>query len=127
MKDAELLRTVALPSGAATANTNSVDLGKATPFPIQNSFSVKLSTTVGNGANAKNITCRVQHSDDNATFSNIAELGALVVTEATGSYPAGSMTVTLPPGTKRYVRAQATGEANGGNASNGALSVEFLF
>lgn len=128
LKDAALSLTANLPSGAAVSNTNAIDLGKTLPFPIQQSFSVKLSTGVGNGANNKNITCKLQHSDDNVTFTNIAELGALIVTDNNGAgYPAASLTVALPPTAKRYFRGQATGEANGGNAANGALTVELLF
>lgn len=128
LKDASLSRNVALPSGAATANTNSIDLGQATPFPVTESFLVKLTTTTANGANSKNITCKLQDSADNTTFTNIAELGSLVVTDAAGAgYPAGTITASLPTSTRRYVRAQATGEVNGGNAANGTLTVEFLF
>jgi hypothetical protein len=126
--DASLKKTVALPTGAATANTNSVDLGQATPFPITEAFHVKISTSVAAGANNKNITVRVQDSADNETFANIAAVGALTVTDANGAgFPAGSLIVSLPPSTKRYVRAQATSEANGGASNNGALTVDFLF
>lgn len=127
LKDTSLSKNVALPSGAATANTAGIDLGQATPYPVTESFLVKLTTTTANGANSKNITCRLQDSADNTTFTNIAELGALTVTESGGSYPAGTLTASLPTSTRRYVRAQATGEANGGNAANGTLTVEFLF
>jgi hypothetical protein len=128
LQDESLTKTVALPNAATTANTNSVDLGKALPFPITESFHVKLSTEAATGANNKNITVRLQDSADNTTFANIAELGALTVTDANGAgYPVGTLTVQLPPDTRRYLRAQATGEANGGNASDGDLTVSFLF
>lgn len=128
LEDASLNKTVALPTGVATANTNSVDLGQATPFPITESFHVKLSTTVATGANNKNITVKVQDSADNTTFANIAAIGALTVTDANGGgFPVGTLTVQLPPSTRRYVRAQATSEANGGDSTDGTLSVDFLF
>jgi hypothetical protein len=128
LQDASLTKTVALPNAATTANTNSVDLGKALPFPITEAFHVKISTEAATGANNKNITVKLQDSADNTTFANIAELGALTVTDANNAgYPAGSLTVQLPPDTRRYLRAQATGEANGGNASDGDLTVSFLF
>ena len=126
--DAGLTKTVALPAGATTANTNGIDLGKTLPFPITESFHVKVSTSTAAGANNKNITVKVQDSADNTTFANIAELGALTVTDANGAgYPAGSLTVSLPPDTRRYIRAQATGEANGGASNNGTLTVNLLF
>lgn len=128
LQDASVNKSVALPSGATTANTNSVDLGDAAPFPITESFHVKLSTTAATGANNKNITIKLQDSADNSSFANIAELGALTLTDNNGAgYSAGTLTVQLPPDTRRYVRAQATGEANGGNAADGTLTVAFLF
>jgi hypothetical protein len=117
-----------MPSGNATANTTAVDLGKTLPFPITEAFHVKLSTTVATGANNKNITVKLQDSADNSSFANIAELGAITVQDANGAgYPVGTLTVQLPPDTRRYLRAQATGEANGGNAADGTLTVSFLF
>jgi hypothetical protein len=128
VKDASLTKNVALPNAANVANTNSIDLGKTLPFPIQNGFAVKLSTSTANGANNKNITVKLQDSADNSSFANISALGALTVTDNNAAgYPAGSLTVALPPATRRYIRAQATGEANGGNASNGTLTVDLLF
>lgn len=128
LQDASLTKTVALPSGATTANTNAVDLGKTLPFPITESFHVKLSTSEATGANNKNITVKLQDSADDSTYANIAELGALTVTDDNAAgYPVGTLTVQLPPDTRRYLRAQATGEANGGNAADGTLTVSFLF
>lgn len=128
LQDATLIKTVAMPSGATTANSTAIDLGKTLPFPITESFHAKISTSVATGANNKNITVKFQDSADNSTFANIAELGSLTVTDANGAgYPVGSLTVQLPPDTRRYVRAQCTGEANGGNAANGTLTVSFLF
>jgi len=128
MKDAELLRSIALPNAAATVVTSSIDLGKAKPFPVQTNFSVKLSTTGAVGVDTKNIVARLQHSDEaGANFTNIAELGTLTVTAAGAAYPAGSMQFSLPPGTKRFIRATAVGESGGGNASNGSLLLELLF
>lgn len=128
LQDDSLNKSVALPSGATTANTNVIDLGQATPFPITDSFHVKLSTTAATGANNKNITIKVQDSADNSSFANIAEIGSLVLTDNNAAgYSADDITVQLPPSTRRYVRAQATGEANGGNAADGTLSIDFLF
>jgi hypothetical protein len=128
LKDALLSKTVALPNAANTVNTASVDLGTARPWPTSERFAVKLSTTQGTGANTKNITIVLQASNEAAAnFSNVAELAPLVVTEANAVYAASERIVQLPPGlNKRYLRASATGEANGGNAANGSLTCEIL-
>ena len=126
--DATLTKDVTLPSGATVKNTAGVDLGKTLPFPITESFHVKLTTTTPTGANNKNITVKLQDSADNTTFANISALGALTVTDNNGAgYPAGSLTVSLPASTRRYIRGSATGEANGGNAADGTLTVTLLF
>jgi hypothetical protein len=90
---------------------------------------VKLSTSTATGANNKNINIRLAHSNEsNANFTNIAELGLFQVVDNNGAgFSAGSMTVQLPPGVKRYVRGTALGEANGGNAANGTLTVQLMF
>lgn len=129
LKDALLNESVALPNAANTVNTTSIDLGATAPFPTTEAFAVKLSTETATGANNKNITVVLQHSAEaSANFTNISGLGTLVVTDNNAAgYPAASLEVQLPPGVKRYIRASATGEANGGNASDGDLTVELLF
>jgi hypothetical protein len=127
-QDTALATNVALPNAATVKNTAGIDLGKTTPFPITEKFYVKLATGVATGANNKNITIKMQDSADNTTFANISAVGALTVTDANGGgYPAASLTVGLPPATRRYIRASATGEANGGNAADGTLTVTLLF
>lgn len=128
LTDESLTKNVTLPSGATTKNTTAIDLGQTTPFPVTEAFHVKLTSSTATGANNKNITIKVQDSADNSTFANIAAIGSLTVTDANGAgYSAGSLTVSLPPTTRRYIRGQATGEANGGNAADGTLTVTLLF
>lgn len=128
LKDALLTVNTALPNAGNTVNTNGIDLGSATPYPVTESFTAKVSTSAATGANNKNITVSIQDSADNTTFANVAGLGTLVVTDDNGGgYSADSLEVQLPPGTRRYLRASATGEANGGNAADGTLTVELLF
>jgi hypothetical protein len=129
LKDALLSKSVALPNAANTVNTPSVDLGTASPWPTSERFAVKLSTTEGVGANSKNITVVLQASNEAAAnFANVTGLSTLVIAESSSAYPPSERIVQLPPGlNKRFIRASATGEANGGNASNGALTVELLF
>lgn len=128
-KDSNLKQSVALPNAANTANTNSIDLGAADGYPSTGKFAVRLSTTVGTGANNKNITVVLQGSNEsNANFANISELASVVINEGGSAYAATNRDVTLPPGfAKRYIRGSATGEADGGDASDGTLTVELLF
>lgn len=132
LKDALLSANVALPNAANTTCTNSLDLQAATPFPTTEKFQVLIETSTANGSNSKNINCRLQHSDDAnvANFVNIAELGnpLLRVTDASNAgFPAANLRTALPPTAKRYLRAVATGEANGGDAGGGTLTVTLLF
>lgn len=129
IKDAALKVTAALPNAAATVNTAAIDLGP-TPYPVVEHIQARISTTAATGANNKNINVRLQHSAEaNANFTNIAEFAnpVLTITDANGAgYPIGVANIALQPSAKRYLRAQATGEANGGNAADGTLTVEIL-
>lgn len=128
-KDANLKQSIALPNAGNTVNTNSIDLGTTQGFPLNEKVGVRLSTTSGVGANDKNITAVFQASNEAAAnFTNITELATVVINEGSSVYAATNRDVQLPPGfAKRYIRASATGEANGGDASNGALTIELLF
>lgn len=128
-KDSSLKQSVALPNAANTVNTNSIDLGDAQGYPVNEKFGVRLSTTAGTGANDKNITIVVQGSNEAAAnFVTIPELASVVINEGGSAYAATNRDVQLPPGfAKRYIRASAAGEANGGDASDGALTIELLF
>jgi len=127
--DALLRSLAALPNAGNTVNTAAIDLGQNPAFALE-AVQVKLSSEEATGANSKNINMVLQHSDEeSANFTNVSELAAplLSVSESGSAYPAGSASVYLPPSAKRYLRASATGEATGGNASNGNFTVELLF
>jgi hypothetical protein len=128
MKDALKKVTVALPNAGNTANSNAIDLEQVAPYAVTKQFYVALSSGLATGANNKNITVVLQHSDEAAAnFTNITELATKVITANTANYPAMTHDVALPPSTKRYIRASATGEANGGNAADASLTVELVF
>lgn len=128
IQDANCSANVALPNAANTVNTNGIDLGATTPWPITEKIHIKVATTAATGANTKNINVRLMDSADNITFANVATAPnpLLQVTDNSG-YAASSATVQLPIGVRRYVRATALGEANGGNAADGTLTVSLLF
>lgn len=129
IQDAILKATTALGNNNSTVNSNALDLGQVTAFPINETIGVQIVTTAGNGANNKNINIRVQHSNVNtsANFTNITELGVLVIPEVSASYAASTLNVSLPPGTKQFIRAQAITENAGGNANNGNVTIKVLF
>lgn len=128
IQDAELAASIALANATTTTNSAAIDLGSATPYPVTEAFAAKISTTVGTGANNKNITITVEHSDEpNANFAAISELATLVIAEVDAEYAATERTVQLPPATKRYVRLSTVGEVAGGNAADGAATLALLF
>lgn len=126
--DAQLKAAVALPNAANVANTNVLDLGATSPYPVTEKFQVKLETSAATSANSKNVNVVLQSSAEAAAnFTNVAEFATLVVAGGASARSASSRVLQLPPNTKRYIRAQATGEANGGDASDGTLTISLLF
>lgn len=128
MKDVNLISNVALPNAGNTVNTNAIALPQNGNRPFLPGLRVRFETTQSTGANSKNINVVLQASNEaNANFANIAELASMRVAGNAANYPAANREVYLPPNlNKSYVRAQATGEADGGNASDGVLSLQFV-
>lgn len=127
IQDKLLTANVALPNAANTVNTAGIDLGATTPFPVTEKFQVRVDSAVATGANSKNINVKLQDSADNVTFADIAGLGAVAHPGNAANHIAANTIFQLPPGVRRYVRASATGEANGGDSSDGQLTVKLLF
>jgi hypothetical protein len=129
LQDTQLAVSVALPNAANTVATNIIDLGSVTPYPATEHVVVQITTSLATGANNKNINVALQHSDDTnvSNFANIPELAPKVIAGNTANFPATTVNVALPPGAKRYIRATALGEANGGNSADGTLTVKLLF
>lgn len=127
--DANLSANIALPNAANTVNTNGIDLGATTPWPTTEGVQVKIVTTAGTGANSKNINIRLMDSADNSTFANIGNAAnpLLVIAEANSAYAATTLYSSIPINCRRYVRGTAVGEANGGNAADGTLTVTLVF
>lgn len=105
LKDANLIKTVALPAAGASAQTDAIDLMQG---PDQEPrFEVEVSLpALPSLADTKSATVTLQDSADNVTFAAIAALAALVVTGAGGAgAAAASRKVRLPTNTRQYVRA----------------------
>lgn len=126
--DADLNKSLALPNAANTVNTNAIDLGQTTPFPITEKISVKITTTAATGVNTKNVNIRLMDSADNSSFTNVAQTAnpILRVTAADEVFAASNVIFSLPPNVRRYIRATALGESGGGDSSDGTFSIEVL-
>src|SRR5438045_3678041 len=127
LQDGVLTANIALPNAANTVNTNGLDLQVTTPFPTTGRFNVRVDTGVATGANSKNINVIVQDSADNSTFANIAGLTSVAHAGNAANHIAANTNFALPPATRRYIRASATGEANGGDSSDGSLTISLRF
>jgi hypothetical protein len=128
-RDANLSTNIALPIAANTVTTTGLDLGEAAPYPISESISARITIDTATGANSKNVNAVFQDSADNSSFTNIASLAApLLVASGNAANVIGKNIVfQMPLEIRRYVRASATGEANGGNAADGKLTLALLF
>jgi hypothetical protein len=130
IRDINYIANIALPNAANTVNTNSLDLIQAVPYPTTQYVIAQVTIAAGNGANNKNVNAVIQDSADNSNWANVVGLAAplMVSADANGAgLTSNSFGVLLPPTTRRYIRAQATGEANGGNAANANLTLQLLF
>lgn len=128
MKDAFMTESVALSNAANTVNTNGILLPQQAVRPFTNDIRVRLSTTAATGANNKNLTIVLQASNEAAAnYANVTGLSSIVIAEVATAYAATEREITLPPETdKLYLRASCTGEANGGDASDGTLTIEVI-
>jgi len=138
VRDINYITNIALPVAANTVNSNALDLIQSTPYSTTQYVQAQILTgSSNNTANSKNINVTLQqtgaNSDgtpDNGNWVNIPTLihPLLTVTDnGGGTTPAGNATVSLPPNVARFIRAQAVGEANGGNAANANLTLQLLF
>lgn len=124
MNDATLTKSVALPNAANTANTGVIALPQPAQAPFTTDFSVVLSNTLATGANTKNITYTVYGSNE-ANGANATALRSFVVAGNGTHHPVSAREINLDPETnKRYIFGSATGEANGGNAADGAMTIK---
>lgn len=124
MLDSTLTQSVALPNAANTANTNTIALPQAAQRPFTTQFRVILSNTVATGANSKNITYTLYGSNE-SNGANATSLRSFVVAGNASAHPVSSREIQLDPTVnKTYLFASATGEANGGNAADGTLTIK---
>lgn len=126
MKDTALLKSVALPNAANTANTNTIALPQQAVSPYTTQFRVLLENALATGANSKNITYSVYGTNE-SNGANATQLRSFVVAGNATKHPVSSREVYLDPEADvSYIFGSATGEANGGDASDGTLSISIV-
>jgi hypothetical protein len=127
IKDAALIKTVALPAAGASASTAALDLQVVDAAFERVELELAVSA-LPSLADTKTCTVTLEESADNITFSAIASFATLVLTGA-GSAGAASATrtVRIPSGTKRYIRATAAIAAAGGDNTAKSMTLALLF
>ena len=127
LKDAELIRTVALPAAAATATTDPFNLIQKPPHECH--FEVELSLpALPSLADTKKATVTLEDSEDGITFATIAALASMEVTGAGGAGAAAVIRkVRLPSDVRQYIRAKVAVEAAGGNNTAKSLTMALVF
>lgn len=127
LKDAELIRTVALPAAGASASTASIDLAATTQ--VESHFEVEISVpALPNLAEGKTAMVTLEDSANDASFAAIAGLAPLEVTGgAGGGANAASLRVRLPNAARRHLRATADVEAAGGDNTALSISLALIF
>ncbi len=121
---------VLLPVNASTVNTNALDLGQVSAFPVNEIIQATIVTTAGtNATNNKNVTFMLQDSNVNtsANFTNVAGAGPFYIPEVAGGYAATTFNIAIPPGTRQFIRAQIKTENLGGNPNDGTATFRLQF
>lgn len=129
LRDAALQVTKALPADASTIYTDGIDLEHdATGVHVADCELLieAPALVVADLADGATMTYDVEHSDDNATFTDLAN-GVLVQTGAGGAGAAeAEARMRLPSTVKRYIRVVATNSGTG-DASDKSLTAGLVF
>lgn len=127
MKDNTLKQTAAMPNAANTVNTNTIALPQQAVRPFTSAFRVRLYNGVATGANSKNINYTLYGSNEANGANAVAHPGVFTVAGNATNHVASNREIALGPNfDKLYLKASATGEANGGDASDGTFGIEII-
>jgi hypothetical protein len=127
--DTLLVRTKALPNGAASTSTDAIDLQS----PTGNQFKADIEFQVGAPAlgvtplaDAKTMIYKVEQSHDNSSWASLYP----EVLRQTGAGGVGAAAATMkfkvPTDVRRYIRVTATGSTSG-DASGSSFTVTPFF
>jgi hypothetical protein len=120
--DLSLTKSVALPAAAAAASTASIDLGSTTLGPSAAKFRLRLVIpALPNLVSAKTCIVTLTDSADNSSFAAFAGAPSYTLTGANASL---DVQLTLPPTTRRYLKATATIETGGGDNTAKTLTMQ---
>jgi len=132
VQDATLIKTKALPNGAAAVNSTGFDLGAVSDNGARlEDVELKLTApalAVADLADTETMTYKVQH-DSAVAFGTATTLyDAICVQVGAGGAGAVAETVRMkiPSNCKRYIRIVAT-NSGAGDASDKSLTEELLF
>lgn len=133
--DANYIKSTALPASAATVHGASLDLGDAVsgiPYVTTETVNFQIVAPALSSApkiaDSGTVTYTIEDSADNSSFTAISSLATLVQTGAGGVGAAGTtLTVKLPPSTRRYVRVSATTATSPGDLSTASYTVQLAF
>ena len=127
LKDANLIKTLALPAAGATAHTEVLDLMQG-PYQEPH-FEVEVSLpALPSLADGKSATATLEDSADGVNFNAVAALEPLVVTGAGGNgSPLAVRKLRIPSDTRQYLRAAVVVEADGGDNTAQKFSVALVF
>lgn len=129
MKDSTQSKTAALPNAANTTATAAITLAQPAQRPYTTQLRVRLYNEVATGANSKNITYNLYGTNgtNESNGGNATLIDSFVVAGNATNHAASDREVYLPPELdKSKIYATATGEANGGDASDGNFGVEIV-
>lgn len=127
MKDATLIKSVALPNAANNVATALITLPQQAVRPFNTDFRVRLFNGVATGANSKNITYKLwgTNGTNETNGGNATLIDSWVVAGNAANHAASDRQLYLPPDLdKASIYATAGGEANGGDASDGSMTLE---
>jgi len=127
LKDANLIKTLALPAAGASAATEALDLlqgpSQEAHFEVEMSFPALPSL-----ADTKSATATLEDSADGITFAAIAALQPLKLTGAGGAGAAlATRKVRLPSDARQYLRANVAVDAAGGNNTAQKFTLALVF
>lgn len=126
MKDNSLKQTAAMPNAANTSNTNTIELPQQAVRPFTTQFRVRLFNDQATGANSKNIAYAV-YATNEANGANATLVQSFTVAGNAANHPSSERELYLPPDLdKKYIKGVATGEANGGDASDADFGIEII-